>query len=912
MPALDLSECAREPIHAPGAIQPHGAFLAVESGRFTITHASMNTSGLLGRSAREVIGQSLESIFGGAATRFLREGQPEAMSSRVYEYRPAGGPALRLHGFPAGGLLGIDIEPLAAPPPTPLFTVQSIARNFKSAETARDLCDMAVRGLRDLTGYDRVVAYRFHADGHGEVIAESRAPAAEAFLGLRYPASDVPPQAHALYLRKLVGVIADTEAAAVPVLGAPAWPGQTPLDLSRSDLRAVSPMHLQYMRNMNTAAALRIGLPDGDRLWGLLLCHHLSPRLASPALRTAAALVGQIAALKLRNLSAAEIEASYGARKALLAALQQRLAAADPIQDILRGSETELLGLTGATGALVQYDNAAILLGQTPPQAACRRLLDHLRCLSPDQVAPQNDLSVRYPKFSDYAASASGVLFLPLAPGDAAAHGNADSILWFRPEQVRTVAWGGNPAEHAILDTASGQISPRRSFAAWRETMRGRSLPWTQMDAELAVDLRGALTAAAAQRLRDQLARLRDYDTLTGLPSWDRLAQWLGEAGAQHHAQIALLAIDLGDLGEVSLTLGKAGVKALLIELARRLRPIDGKDSLAARHGDAEFILLFLGLGPVELESREAAIRQAIEQPYLLQGQTIRLRPTYRCTYVDDAAGRDIGGAAELAIAAAKADSAFKRQVDIQRQKMEGLGRVMGGIAHEVNNMLQPVTLLGQDVLDRQLLLPEAAETLGIMLDCTRQASHIIGNVLAFSRPKRRGTEPVDPAELLREKLRLVRQSIQPGVTVAVEIEDGLPDILANRTTFAQILVNLASNASAAMAGSGTLTVTLTGAGDGMPDNFIGGTPFVQLVVRDSGCGMDSETLAHAFEPFFTTKPVGVGTGLGLPVVFGLVEEMSGTITLESAPGAGTAVTIRFPRAPGPQPAADAHEPGSN
>jgi signal transduction histidine kinase len=311
---------------------------------------------------------------------------------------------------------------------------------------------------------------------------------------------------------------------------------------------------------------------------------------------------------------------------------------------------------------------------------------------------------------------------------------------------------------------------------------------------------------------------------------------------------------------------------------------------------------------------REAAVRKAIEQPYILHGQSIRIRPTYRCTYVDEAEGRDIGGAADLAIAAAKADSAFKRQVDIQRQKMEGLGRVMGGIAHEVNNMLQPVTLLGQDLLDRNLILPEAADTLGAMLDCTRQASHIIGNVLAFSRPKRRGTERVDPAELLREKLRLVRQAIHSGVTIAVDIQDGLPEILTNRTTFAQILVNLATNASAAMDGSGTLTVTLSGMGDGVPDSFVGGTPpFVQLVVRDTGCGMDPETLEHAFEPFFTTKPVGVGTGLGLPVVFGLVEEMSGTISLESAPGAGTAVTIRFPCAPARDGLAeDAHAPTRN
>ena len=889
--ALDLTGCEREPIHAPGAIQPFGGFLAAEFNQFTITHASANIGAVLGRGPHEVIGLSLERVLGpgaAAAAAAAGGGVLHRAAPRECEICPPGGARLRLHGFAAGGLLGIDLEPLGGAPAMPIFPLQALAEDFKYAATADELCDMAVRGLRALTGYDRVVAYRFHEDGHGEVIAEARAPEAEAFFGLRYPASDVPPQAHALYLRKLVGVTADTEAVPAAVIAGRDWRGQA-LDLTDSDLRAVSPRHLQYMRNMNTAAALRIGLPDGERLWGLLVCHHLTPRLPCRAQRAAAALIGQIAALKLCNLDAAESSAQQASRQALLDTIVERLAAPRRFLDVLPDIETELLALVGAAGALVHHNNTTILIGKTPPEPACLRMLASLRSGVSGQLSVHNDLSLHQPAFADCAAAASGALLLPLAT-------DANTILWFRPEHVRTVTWGGNPVEHAMVDEATGEICPRRSFAAWQETMRGRSLPWTELDIELAKEFRNAFAAGAARYMKTQLVRLRDYDAVTGLPNWARLQQWLGEPGRHNAARIGLLAIDLGDLRDLTGLLGAEGVSVLLVELAQRLLPIAGEDSLAARHGEAEFIVLFLGLGPAELKARTLTVCHAIEEAYLIRGRSIRITPTYRCTYADEAEGRDLGGAAGHAIAAAKAASAFKRQVDTQRQKMEGLGRMMGGIAHEINNMLQPVTLLGQDLLDRNLMGSETSETLGIMLDCTRQACHIISDVLAFSRRKGRVMERFKSSQLLRDKIRLVRQAIPSGVILVVDIQDDLPDILTSRTTFAQILVNLATNAAAAMAGEGTLTITLTGAAEGGQDGVIGGAPpFILLLVTDTGCGMDQETMDRAFEPFFTTKPVGVGTGLGLPVVFGLVEEMSGTITLASAPGAGTTVSILIP-----------------
>jgi PAS domain S-box-containing protein len=239
---------------------------------------------------------------------------------------------------------------------------------------------------------------------------------------------------------------------------------------------------------------------------------------------------------------------------------------------------------------------------------------------------------------------------------------------------------------------------------------------------------------------------------------------------------------------------------------------------------------------------------------------------------------------------------ARRKDAEDQRQKMETLGRMMGGVAHEINNMLQPVGLLGQDLLDRALVAEAGRQHAELILECGARARAIIGDLLALARPTRPRAETLDPAALLTDSLRLLRQAIPPGVTLSVRVEPDPPRVAMDRTVFAQILLNLATNAAAAMAGRGELTILLdrhvSGSDDGSGRDH---ARWSRLRVIDTGHGMDRATLERAFEPFFTTKAIGQGTGLGLPVVHGLIQEMGGTITLDSAPGRGTTATILLP-----------------
>ncbi|MDO9712961.1 ATP-binding protein [Paracraurococcus lichenis] len=244
---------------------------------------------------------------------------------------------------------------------------------------------------------------------------------------------------------------------------------------------------------------------------------------------------------------------------------------------------------------------------------------------------------------------------------------------------------------------------------------------------------------------------------------------------------------------------------------------------------------------------------------------------------------------------------AKREEADRQRQRIEALGRMMGGVAHEINNLLQPVTLMTEELL---ALHPdgETHAYLDVILNCALGARSIIGDLLAFSRPERREARVVGVASLLRDALLLVRKALGPGIVIECEPGDHDMPIRVDRTAFTQVLLNLSANAAAAMDGSGTVRLTLETLSDYATDQADAPARAgrcVRIAVADTGCGMDSIVLERAFEPFFTTKPVGQGTGLGLSVAYGLVREMGGEISLRSAPGRGTTVSVLLPEAQG-------------
>ena len=502
---MTTDDCAREAIHLPGAVQPHGALIAISAGSGRVSHASTSLQKVLGVEACDAIGRVAASVIGEDACRALLGALRMPGLERSHIMQNSAGETLYLRSHRTGDHFCIDIEPFRTEPSSrlPIIAALSVVESFKAARTCVHLCESAVEGLRSIAGYGRVMAYRFGPDGDGEVVAEIRAPEMAPYLGLHYPASDIPPQARLQYLALHVGSVADANYVPAPLMESVDGGVSEPLDLTHSSLRSVSPFHREYMRNMGTVASLTVALLEGERLWGMLVCHHGSPRVAGPELRAAAGMIGQVVSLLIPSVTAFETLARQDSKHSSLMSLVAEMGASRPLADTLVACGSELLGLVDATGMIARVDGNWARVGRLPPQGTADRLIAELLAHDQSQLLALTDLPARFPTLGLAGEQACGALLLRL-PRD-------DFAVWFRPEIGHTVHWGRNDRRTIADGTAADEsLSPRASFETWKELVRGNSTAWTAADRGLASDLGHAIEAVITEKMR---LSLRDSES---------------------------------------------------------------------------------------------------------------------------------------------------------------------------------------------------------------------------------------------------------------------------------------------------------------------------------------------------------------------------------------------------------------
>jgi len=508
MPEIDLTACEREPIHIPGSIQPHGILLAVKLPDMVVLYASANTAPTFGLAPGSVLGRPFREVLPLAPeleTELLAE-VPQGSSRylRTVELKTASGH----RRFDAvvhrsGECAVLELEEVNGGSVASLDTLYPNLRQFvgqlHEASTVGDLCRLAAEDVCRLTGFDRVLVYRFDEHWNGTVIAEDRNDNLPSYLDLRFPASDIPAQARELYRRNRMRIIPDANYTPVPIESH----DPAPLDLSDSVLRSVSPVHLEYMRNMGTLASMSISILRDGALWGLISCHNKEPRRVPLQVRNACDFLTQIFSLQLEARENTALAENRMRLRSVQSRLLAHMAAEEFFIDGLVNHPLELMQLAGAQGAAIISGDYCWSMGEAPKEADIRALFDWLSRHHQEDVFATDALSEIFPPAGAYARQASGVLSISISKM------HASYVLWFRPEVVQTVKWGGDPTK-PVEDTAGAQrLHPRRSFEIWKETVRGRSLPWDASEVEAAKELRNAIVGIVLRRA-EELASLAD------------------------------------------------------------------------------------------------------------------------------------------------------------------------------------------------------------------------------------------------------------------------------------------------------------------------------------------------------------------------------------------------------------------
>jgi chemotaxis family two-component system sensor kinase Cph1 len=672
--AVDLDACAAEPIRIPGAIQPHGALLVVDPQTLVRLNASANLRAVTGFEPAE--GESLEAAPQAEALvaelrRWLAGDDPVFLRTI-----PAGDRVLQVFGHLTPQGLFLEFE---APPAAETETLEALyprLRSFlntiASAPDLAAIAEAAVREIRALTGFNRILLYAFDEAGDGTVLAEATDDVLPSYLGLRFPAADIPAQARELYRLNRIRLIASSDYQPCPVTPAVSPRDGKPLDLSLAALRSVSPVHLEYMRNMGTGSSMSLSLLVNGQLWGLVSGHSREPRYVNAQVRTACDILGQVLSLQIEAREQADRNADRLALKEVETELLGKLALSPGLQRGLAENGDLWTALTGAAGAAVVIADAVQAVGLTPPEAD---ILALVRSFGEQDLVAIDSLAEFTADAEAYAATASGVLAISISQI------RPDYILWFRPEVVQTIDWSGDP--HKPMEPHAERLSPRKSFEAWRQQVRLRSLPWQPAEVESARSFRNAIQDLVLRRaeeraeLTGQLEAInRELESFSYSISHDLRAPFRHIVGyaellsererdleptSRHYLQsitdAAMSAgrlvddlLNFSQLGRSQLNVGRVDLNKLVAEVRRSLEP-----EAAGRRVD-------WSIGPLPQASGDAAMLRQVFQNLL--GNAVKytgprevaeisvvgedLGDAVRCTVSDNGVGFDMAYVGKL------------------------------------------------------------------------------------------------------------------------------------------------------------------------------------------------------------------------------------------------------------------------
>lgn len=475
--SVDLTNCDKEPIHIPGKVQSHGFLIAIDKNDLTIKYLSENTADFLSIVPRKLLDQPVsilseyikqEPVFNVEdllALGIIRKSF-DAISPHPVDIN--GEPFYLIISSSSNDWL-LEFEPV-----TLQYDIQSLIGRSASVMLQGKSVSALLKGaaveVKKLIGYDRIMIYKFLDDGHGEVVAEEKNDNLEPFFGLHYPASDIPKQARELYKLNLTRLIADVNTEDSPIL---TYQENTPLDLTNGGLRAVSPIHIQYLKNMGVDSSFSISLICNGELWGLIACHNYSPKFIDYKAREGSKLIGEILSSALEYRQAEEDSEMVEHFKDTASVLLEHLNRDKYLVDALTKHSKTLLDVTNGTGVAIIFENDLKTLGRVPDERSIWELADWLKENNDESIYYTHRLSEIFNPAKKYKDIASGMLACSISKDPD------EVIIWFKPEQISTVNWAGNP-DKPVSSSENGvaSLSPRKSFETWSQVVNNTSDKW--------------------------------------------------------------------------------------------------------------------------------------------------------------------------------------------------------------------------------------------------------------------------------------------------------------------------------------------------------------------------------------------------------------------------------------------------
>ena len=836
-----IQNCEDEPIRIPGSIQQHGFLLLLDKDEKCVVAASENASMFLGLPFALILGSPLDTILPLEVFRALR-GVSQRIEDAGLTYLGSfqmsdGFYSVVAHRVADELVMEFERVDRLVSPELTNQVITNFVNKLSKIEAQKELCDAITTQIKELTGFNRILLYQFDESGHGTVLSEENDGVLPSYLGLRFPASDIPQQARDLYVLNTVRIIPDATYIQSPLRGQSSRIFKT-FDLSMSLLRSVSPVHLEYMKNMGTTASMSISIVCEGKLWGLISGHHAEARTVPYLVRSACDLLTKLVGTQLTSFRDGEKLNKMVHFHAVQRLMLTHMAAENDYLGAMTERIDSLMLITDSAGAALIIEGECKTAGQTPDAGFILKLAAWMDEHPDLKIFQSAHLAQHLPWAADYVDTASG--FMAIRISDV----KQSFVMWFRPEVQRSVKWAGEPKQEG----EDLSLQPRGSFESWKELVRGQSEPWSEMEVESALEFRAAVMTISLKRSEEavHLGKARFSQLTHALPNlvWtaddDGLLTFVNQMWIDQ----------------------EFGAEGRWFQQTRLATEDEQKCETLWATAVSEG-------APFECELRFRASSNIPERWHM-----VRSIPFLR---IDGTRAGWIGTCTDLT------DKHQREMALRMNEKLALTGRMTSVIAHEINN---PLEAIGNLVFLLASKVNDDSESRGYVDSIESELLRISGitkQTLRWSIDSIQKPEYGTAGDLFQDVLRLYGGKILNG-QIAVTIEGGESVRFHGQVgQVTQVVANLLSNAIQSVPMGGKIWLNASDGGESM-----------SIAIRDNGHGMSQEILRNLFQPFYTTRG-DIGNGLGLYISKEIVERHGGHLVVVSEVGVGTEIQVHLP-----------------